>query len=178
MGYAKITVFATVKTRRLSSSQTVDGSLDLHRSLGAFCCDHNGVVAGNGAERSTQAGFVKGRGDAGSTAGERLHDNEIASDVHLFNQFGNHALKTHFLGKDIVTLARLHETHVHDIAGNSSLSALVAGRLQLISEIALRLDIAIANDVANHIMSLLPFPQASLLPAPGGALYPVSSNDS
>ena len=87
-------------------------------------------------------------------------------------------MKTHFLGKDIVTLARLHEIHVHDIARNSSLSALVAGRLQLISEIALRLDIAIANDVANHIMSLLPFPHASLLPAPGGALYPVSFNDS
>ena len=70
---------------QLSSSQAVDGSLDLDCGFGAFGRNHNGVVAGNSAERTTQTGLIKGRGNAGGTAGERFHDNQVASNVHLFD---------------------------------------------------------------------------------------------
>ena len=80
--------------------------------------------------------------------------------MHLFNQFGYHALEPHFLRENVIALTRLHQAHVHDVAGDRGLSAFVASGLQLIGEIALRLDIMFANDVANDVVPLLTFSHA------------------
>mgnify|MGYP000366218964 CR=1 FL=1 len=75
------------KSRRLTSSQSVDGTLNFKSGLGALGSDHDRVVTGNGAERAAQARFIERSGDAGGSAGERLDHDEIACHVYLFNQF-------------------------------------------------------------------------------------------
>ena len=87
-------------------------------------------------------------------------ENVFTTTMLLCNQFGYHALEPHFLRENVIALTRLHQAHVHDVAGDRGLSAFVTSGLQLIGEIALRLDIMFANDVANDVVPLLTFSHA------------------
>ena len=113
-------------------------------------------------------GVIDGSGHAGSPAGERLHHHHVARHVHLFDQLRHHPLQPLLLGKQVAAICGFQQAHVHDVAGDGSLGAFVAGPLKLHGKIALRLDRALADNRANRIVTLLPLlhdPTCTLPPA-------------
>lgn len=158
------------KNKRLTSSQTVEGAFDTCCVLCGLSCNHDAIVASDGTERTDEACFVYSPGNAGGAARKGFHDDHIAGSVDFFNQFGNHALQAHIFGKNVESFPRLEQAHVGDIARNGSLRTIMTRFLELFGQIALRADIALANNVANDIMPLC----ALLHSLMGSSLFAVS----